>query len=72
MSKAKKKTDELDDVVRDHSLMNQTKIHIDVYGFASAVDNLVVTCEDNMDKWKERLEKAKSLRKSLGSNWGRN
>ena len=70
MSKEKKKL--LADVVRDHSLMNQTKIHIDVYGFASAVDNLVVTCEDNMDKWKERLEKAKRLRKSLGSNWGRN
>lgn len=72
MSKSKKKLDESDDITRDYSLMNQTSIHIGVYGFTSAVDNLIATCEDNVDRWKDRLEKAKKLRKSLGSNWGRN
>ena len=72
MSKAKKKTDEPDDIVRDHGLMSQINTHITVYGFTSAVDNLVAACEDKVDKWKERLEKAKKLRKSLGSDWGRN
>ena len=72
MSKYKKKSYEVDDIVRDHSLMSQTKIHMDVYGFASAVDNLVVTCEDNIEKWQERLKKAEKMRKSLGDNWGRN
>ena len=71
MSKTKKKSDE-PEITRDYSLMNQIRVHIGVYGFTSAVDNLVTTCEDNVDRWKERLEKAKKLRKSLGSDWGRN
>lgn len=72
MSKAKKKLNEPEDIARDHSLMRQISVHIGVYGFTSAVDNLVAACEDNVDRWNERLEKAKKLRKSLGSNWGRN
>ena len=68
----KKEKVEQDDIVRDHSLMNQTKIHMDIYGFVSAVDNLVVTCEDNIKKWEERLKKARRMRKSLGDNWGSN
>ncbi len=72
MSKPKKKLNESDDITRDYGLMGQISAHIHVYGFASAVDNLVAACEDNMDKWKERLEKAKKLRKVLGNNYGRN
>lgn len=71
MAKAKKKTEQ-DDIVRDHSLMLQINNHIHIYGFASAVDNLVAACEDKLIQWTERLEKARKLRKALGNNWGRN
>ncbi len=67
---AKKKTE--DEICRDYSLMSSINNHIHVYGFASAVDNLVAACEDKVVRWKERVVKAKKLRKTLGSNWGRN
>ncbi len=68
----KKVTKPKDEITRDHSLMHAINGHIQVYGFVSAVDNLVAACEDKVIRWQERLGKAKKLRKTLGSNWGRN
>jgi len=69
-----KKTSTLnnDDIPHDYSLMNNLQNHMQVYGFASAIDNVVAACEDKLIQWNQRLAKAKKLRKTLGENYGRN
>ena len=68
----KKKADKEKDIAKDWNLIGQINNHIHVFGFASAIDNLVAACEDKISQWNERLKKAKKLRKVLGDNYGQN
>lgn len=66
------KQTEKKDIARDWNLIKELDSHIHVFGFASVIDNLVAACEDKINLWRQRLEKAKKLRKTLGDNYGRN
>ncbi len=68
----KRKTPKRDDIALDWSLVRVMQNHMHVFGFASVVDNLIATCDDKLEQWEQRREKAKKLRKALGDNYGRN